>query len=420
MKVIGYRGKKIKAVMAYVLSVIIGLIMESCGVIANRAHLLVVERQWEEVEWDDSNKTVRGPVFCVDVPLEGPKVLKDSVIAFLNDELYHCCEYVLETYDSGLDNWRLPFNMVRTDNATHIVEHYVETYKPFFEVEIDNYYVFSLLLLAQTDMFVTYGLEFYHCGISCGSELMCYTFDKKDGHRVRNIISNHDLFLFLTDKSEYMDKMKNSRPRVDKEEYLAFGDMDFALLDNGIRMTFNGIVNHYKTVAIDYDDIMPYLSEEVQKLVKGSKTLFANNWKVWYFGCRVGVALTEDNQTIYLVERSPHTPGWLIPEYADGLHDAEIMAFTQENNKYEPACVFEVEGSLVSSVRFVIPDAAWRNPHESGGYFDYDQVCNILYVPYLSGYYEASMHVYRFDGRHFVYTGKDVDKYSKRRKKVKP
>ena len=85
MKVIGYRGKKIKAVMAYVLSVIIGLIMESCGVIANRAHLLVVERQWEEVEWDDSNKTVRGPVFCVDVPLEGPKVLKDSVIEDIAD-----------------------------------------------------------------------------------------------------------------------------------------------------------------------------------------------------------------------------------------------------------------------------------------------------------------------------------------------
>ena len=75
-----------------VLSAFIVFLLGSCDNIEKATGLLVVERQWENVELDDKTKSVYGPTFCVDVPINGPKALTDSVMAFLNKEVYNCCE----------------------------------------------------------------------------------------------------------------------------------------------------------------------------------------------------------------------------------------------------------------------------------------------------------------------------------------
>ena len=61
----------------------------------------------------------------------------------------------------------------------------MKKYKPLIEDSLWNTFGLELKLENQTARYVTYGLEFMHCGGSCGSEKEYYTFDKKDGWTVR-------------------------------------------------------------------------------------------------------------------------------------------------------------------------------------------------------------------------------------------
>lgn len=390
-----------------IIFIVIALLFEGCGNTDGESGLLVVERQWEDVELDDKTKSVYGPTFCVDVPINGPKALTDSVMEFLNKEIYNCCELMLDSNDQESNNRKLAFKDVLTDDADSFVWHYVEAYKPYFEEELCNTYMFTLLLIAQTESFVTYGLEFYHCGASCGSELKSFTFDKKDGHRIKNIMGIQEMFRFLTDDPYYKDMVEECRPAVTQEKDLEFADMDFALLGNVLNITFNDVVNHYRSVAVNYNDVLPYLSEEARQLLS-KKTVC--DLKQWYMGCRIGSVETTNGQSVYILERSPHTPGSLMPEDADCLYQSEVNAYTREDGEYRPIKVFDVDGKYVNSIKFNLPhpNGSWGVPYNEN-VFAFNQEKKELYVPYPGGFYQCLMHLYQFDGNHFVYTGKDVD-----------
>ena len=397
----------LKTFWGCVLSAFIVFLLGSCDNIEKATGLLVVERQWENVELDDKTKSVYGPTFCVDVPINGPKALTDSVMAFLNKEVYNCCELILDSNDRRSNSRKLAFKDVLTDDADSLVLHYVEAYKPYFEEELCNTYMFTLMLIAQTESFVTYGLEFYHCGASCGSELKSFTFDKKDGHRIENIISNRDLFRFLTDDPYYKDMVEECRPAVTQEKDLEFADMDFALLGNMLNITFNGVVNHYRSLAVNYNVILPYLSEEARQLLS-DKTVC--DIEQWYIGCRKGSVKTTNGQSVYLIERSPHTPGSLTPEDVDWLYRSEVSAYIRQDGVYKPIKVFDVDGKYVSSIKFDLPhpNGSWGVPYNEN-VFAFNQEKKELYVPYPDGFYQCLMHLFQFDGHHFVYTGRDVD-----------
>ena len=398
---------RLKTLGGCVLSTFIVFLLESCGNIDMDPRLLVVERQWEVIELDDRTMSVYGPTFCVDVPINGPKALTDSVMAFLNKEIYNCCELILDSNDRRSNSRKLAFKDVLTDNADSLVLHYVEAYKPYFKEELCNTYMFTLMLIAQTESFITYGLEFYHCGASCGSELRSFTFDKRDGHRIENIMSNRNLFRFLTDAPYYKDMVEEYCPAVTQEKDLEFADMDFALLGNMLNITFNGVVNHYRSLAVNYNVILPYLSEEARQLQSNKSVC---DIEQWYIGCRIGSVKTFNGQSVYIIERSPHTPGNLMPEDVDWLYRSEASAYIRQDGEYKPIKVFDVDGKYVSSIKFDLP-----HPNGSRGVpynesvFAFNQEKKELYVPYPGGFYQCLMHLYQFDGNHFVYTGRDVD-----------
>lgn len=397
----------LKTCGGYVLSAFIVFLLGSCDNIEEAPGLLAVERQWEDVKLDDKTKSVYGPTFCVDVPINGPKALTDSVMAFLNKEIYNCCELILGSNNRESNSRILAFKDVLTDNADSLVLHYVEAYKPYFKEELCNTYMFTLMLIAQTESFVTYGLEFYLCGASCGSELKSFTFDKRDGHRIENIISNRDLFRFLTDDPYYKDMVEECRPAVTQEKDLEFADMDFALLGNVLNITFNGVVNHYKSLAVNYNVILPYLSEEARQLLS-KKTVC--DIEQWYLGCRTGSVKTANGQSVYLIERSPHTPGSLMPEDVDWLYRSEICAYIRQDGEYKPIKVFDVDGKYVSSIKFDLPHPSGsRGVPYNENVFAFNQEKKELYVPYPGGFYQCLMHLYQFDGHHFIYAGRDVD-----------
>jgi len=68
-----------------------------------------------------------------------------------------------------------------TDEGERLLNHYMEKYKPLIEDSFWDVFGLELKLEAQTEKYVTYGLEFFHCGEGFGSEKYYYTFDKSDG-----------------------------------------------------------------------------------------------------------------------------------------------------------------------------------------------------------------------------------------------
>lgn len=148
-------------------------------------------QEWNNYEWAS---------FTVDVPVDGPKALVDSVRVFVNRELYHACE-IGSHFDDSVVTFKK--SEVYSHDGEQLFSHFMEKYKPVLQDSLWSSYGLELKMEAQTDKYVTYGLEFFHCGASCGSEKYFYTFDKCDGHLVKDIISHEDLVRFFKDYPEY-------------------------------------------------------------------------------------------------------------------------------------------------------------------------------------------------------------------------
>lgn len=141
--------------------------------------------------------------FNVDIPINGPQVLVDSVMALVNGEVYKMCEYSIEFANRPDENVVYSEKEMFTNDGKQLLSHYMDKYKSLIEDSLWNTFGLDMKLEAQTEKYVTYGVENYYCGANCSSEKHFFTFDKSDGHLVKELISRESLVRFFSDYSEY-------------------------------------------------------------------------------------------------------------------------------------------------------------------------------------------------------------------------
>ena len=132
--------------------------------------LEVVEQTDSVFGCDEDNNDSRAS-FVLDVPVNGPQALVDSVMALINREMHDCCE-ACSHFD---DIVSYSPEEVFTDDASQLLSHYMEKYRPLLKDSLYGMVHLALKMEVQTASYVTYGLEYYHCGGSCGSEKYFFT-----------------------------------------------------------------------------------------------------------------------------------------------------------------------------------------------------------------------------------------------------
>lgn len=112
-------------------------------------------------------------------------------------------------------------------------------------------------------------------------------------------------------------------------------------------------------------------------------------------GRLVCTVTTNSDKTIYLSENLNY-----------GIYS--VAAFTKKDGKYVPENAFKVKKnfrSVISSVKY----DSWFSSSPDGGFFLFNKDDKTLYIPLIEEYMSGADRyiVYRFDGEHFVYKGKD-------------
>lgn len=225
------------------------------------ADLIVVE-QTDSVDGGSEDNHYCQATFTVDAPVDGPEALVDSVILFLNKQLYEACEGCAHFED---DVVTFSEKELFTIDGKRLLSRYMEKYRPIIVDSLWGDFGLTLKMETQTEKFVTYGVEQFHCGASCGSEKYYYTFDKRNGHLIKEIISHDNLVRFFKDYPEYSvkdDYMWEFTPEND------FDHTAMGLLGDHFSLVITGWYNHFFSIDVPYAPIYSYLSSEVQALVK--------------------------------------------------------------------------------------------------------------------------------------------------------
>jgi len=220
----------------------------------------------EVLEQTDSVFSASGwtwATFDIDVPVNGPQVLVDSVMALINKEVHHMCEISAESFErpEGCGYVAYSEQEMFTNDGTRLLSHYLEKYKQLIKDSVSCTLDFELKMEAQTARFVTFGLECLHCGASCGSYKSYYTYDKSDGHQIKEMISHDNLMRFFKDYPEY-------RSYIDDGPGDEFINFDYGFLDDNFSIAVMGYDNHFGLLSVPYDEIFPYLSPDAQALVE--------------------------------------------------------------------------------------------------------------------------------------------------------
>lgn len=228
---------------------------------------LEVERQ--ECVMRGINHPITGKPYdigaAIDAPVKGRQVLMDSIVSFLNQELY-------EFYESDEPGF-LTYDEVATSDSRHLLAHYQEVYKEQLEKDSDrvSFDYLEVVLAAQTDSYVTYesNWSFYGEGLTTSQNWV--TFRKSDGRRFDCVISNDNLLRFM---DEHPD-LRSSDVWGDIQFKLSNGKDVSGLLENTGLVNDSVMHQHcyangiFETMTYDLPTILPYLSKEVQDLVKG-------------------------------------------------------------------------------------------------------------------------------------------------------
>ena len=203
----------------------------------------------------------------IDAPVDGPQLLMDSVSVFLNETLY-------AYFDNGED-CRIPYESVFTGDVKQLVEHYQKAYASFFQVDTTEIHEFEtdcleVNLIAQTDNYVTYEVNhiFYGEGIETTTEWS--TFVKSDGHRLTEVISEYEMLRFYHEHPELRndDVWENILYHIHHGDSLYGVVCSVGLLDDIVAHQYVYAAGIYEDVKYPTQAIAPYLSKEVQKLIK--------------------------------------------------------------------------------------------------------------------------------------------------------
>ncbi|MBR5687622.1 MAG: hypothetical protein IKX36_06660 [Prevotella sp.] len=407
--------------LLFLASIMMALVVTGCGeqkrTYYTDSKMLVVERQYVKL---DGTSTFENAEFVADVPVKGPQPLLDSLIVFFNEALYS----MFEVGDGEDFNFKLySAEKVYSDDLPNLLASYTDKYRKHIKENLDWFVTNNIFLMAQTESFVTYGVECYHGSASTGSEFLCYTFDKKDGHRVRNLITWDDVKRLISDHPKvahpFYEWDLESKPEFMDDRY------DAGMLHDGILLVNEDVANHYQLAKIAYEDVLPYLSVEGQSLVKNMGK--SSEWEECFLGERLATLNTDDKRVIALTVR-PAEHDWadegnfdvLLPE-EDSSEDKgysltsnlcyngdDLLAFYVEDGDFVPANVLDGDSVITGNW----DDYNTTNPKKR--VFDFDAAGNKLYVPSAEnvamGHHECNDRymVYRYDkSGKFVYESED-------------
>lgn len=196
----------------------------------------------------------------VDLPIDGPKPLTDSIKRLVTKELYRMFDL-----DGGYvytdEELHIPFEKVCKWDGENVFTDFIKHYRPLYEKYATGAGENSLILklVSQTETFVTYYEEKMGCYGSCNHEFEYYTFRKKDGLLLEEMISDKNLRKFAKKYPQY---------EIDENILTPF----FGLSDHGLLygayMETGAFRGENHTDTIPYHIVKPYLTEEVQELVQ--------------------------------------------------------------------------------------------------------------------------------------------------------
>lgn len=357
--------------------------------------ILRVEKQHSKLEGTGDPYYVQ---MSVDVPIDGPTPLLDSIKAFLNEKLHEALELAIDTTFRS-ESVFLSAESVYSNNMPSLLNSYTDKYREIAAKCLSNSYNLNLFLIAQTESFVTYGLEWHHCGGSCGSEYLCYTFCKKDGRRVKDILSPKKKTRFVKTFNEDFDNVSNPEDIC----------LEAGLTSGGLLVTKMGNLNHYQQLLYPYKSVLAYLTKEAKQLVKQMGDSSAYSWSNCFVGSRIGELRATDGKTIILTEGSDKKTwaGEGLDLYETWPDDRgttpSVRAYYVMNDQYIPAPIFDGKSDIVS----YWDELFSTNPTECVNAFN--PANSTLYIPLpenvMMGEHNCldRYSVYQFDGQKFVY-----------------
>lgn len=199
----------------------------------------------------------------MDIPVNVPKVLTDSITRFFNEELYRL-------FDNGGDR-HLAYAKVFSTDLSKLSKHYWKAYRPFYDK--DAPYItpfvhwFELNMVAQTDNYVTYEIVSGYRGEGAEEARSWATFDKSDGHRLKEVISTENMLRFFQEHPEIRnDDIWDNIQYYLNEGYNVFLN-NVGLLSNSVAFQYMWNMGIYEDFTYDLEVIKPYLSKEAQELI---------------------------------------------------------------------------------------------------------------------------------------------------------
>lgn len=412
----------------------------------------------------EQTDTVRGnyeewAAFTIDVPVKGPQPLVDSVMAFINGELYEACESNVHFEDLPVLFSR---EEVFTDDGERLLSHYMEKYRLHIQDSLWRTFGQMIKLEAQTDKYVTYGLEFFFCGAGCSSQKYYYTFDKSDGHQVREVISHDNLIRFFEDYPEYNTigaDAWSGMPGWQFSQENHFDNTCCGLLDSCFILAIPNYGNHFLLADFPYSQVFSYLTPEAQKLVERTneeETMLppylperSEDGEVWmeldtlnhmllgYIraagGPHVSTLISYEPELeiypkrVHSIDVSDGAPAFLFI-YSRGhllYCDEAMMCAINDDNHLQPATLFSLEGEKDSVISCTWYDQVveategfpFEEVDENRFGIHYDQFTKRLYIPIMAyekweAYdscprYSGRYNVLQFNGKEFVPAGTD-------------
>lgn len=367
-------------------------------------NLLVVERHQIYLDWDFS--------VVADLPISNhlyvdhdSHSLSKTVSSVINQELHSLLDkFSIERSDKEKEAY---YNqtMTSSDEPIFDLDEIMHEYQSIKEEYVGGQWI-TFALIAQTESFVTYGLEQYHCGGSCGSEFYCYTFSKKDGHRVNNLISWEDILRFINDHPKADHPFDQWQLEAEVSDMNDSHLYDAGLLNDGLLFVNEDQVNHYVIGKIAYKDVLPYLSAEAQKLVKTMGDGMKYNREKWYLGRCIGEIEKKEDAKIRLMQRGPlwHSFNNLSDTGGEDFSQDDVFSLTAyeiTDNIYKPIKIFDLkeDNGPKARIEFVFPEATWEGTSFDDEYFTLEG--NILYVPCLKEKNKVGITPLKYDGHYF-------------------
>ena len=331
---------------------------------------------------------------AIDIPVNAPKAITDSITVFMNEELY-------SLFDNGEDR-HLSYEKVFSTNLTNLAEHYCDAYRPFYDEDepyITEYvHWLELNMVAQTETYVTYEVLCGFMGEGLEELRSWTTFVKKDGLRLKEVISSENMLRFYEDYPEFMDFDIWCDVQHDLTEGFSFSLDNTGLLNDSLAFQYFWNMGIYEDYKYPLKYLKPYLSEEAQALVSDNGITDAKN-TFDEIGDVLGTVKTAKGKNVYLAAR----------------YDA-VMAYTKTNTEYVSIDVFDVNDGYQRFIN-TLNCSGWYNSNPNFKFYAFNESDNTLYVPVIktivnnggkeSESFNDRYYVYRFDGKHFVNTGED-------------